>query len=309
MKTVPMISWNQAIKSKLQCIWIYIYMGQLFTKFDVAKHPRFLSDRKIIKTEGFEVTTMPMQSSNLYRNMCDLRPTTARLQSLHWEAFKPNKTLPWNPQFNQFNFPTIPWSSELTTGGTLSKANALASLLTTLTVAARGSLRNRARSPKYCLRQWVVGRIWPASWKDYKKKVIEKLRYEHSLEAILILGSVPSSIKPIVWWIPPDVWPMFGRYKVPEPYFNSGPFTSHWWLIILAIIFHISFTWIFVKRAARVISCTHYFWAPRVTPDLTTLLELNIQKPWPWWLLRCRTPNQPFAAWKRYGNSTGSNYM
>ena len=59
---------------------------------------------------------------------------------------------PTNQPTNQpTNSSTIPWSSELTTGGTLSKANALASLLTTLTVAARGSLRNRARSPKYCL--------------------------------------------------------------------------------------------------------------------------------------------------------------
>ena len=117
--------------------------------------PRFLSDRKIIKTEGFEVTTM--QSSNLYRNMCDLRPTIARLQSLHWEAFKPKqkntpvKLARTQPTNQPTNSSTIPWSSELTTGGTLSKANALASLLTTLTVAARGSLRNRARSPKYCL--------------------------------------------------------------------------------------------------------------------------------------------------------------
>ena len=102
MKTVPMIFWNQAIKSKLQYIWIH--MGQLLTKFDVAKHPRFLSDRKIIKTEGFEVTTM--QSSNLYRNMCDLRHTTARLQSLHWEAFKPNKKHSREiRQTNQFNYP------------------------------------------------------------------------------------------------------------------------------------------------------------------------------------------------------------
>ena len=33
----------------------------------------------------------------------------------------------------------------------LSRAKALASLDTTRTVAARGSLRKRARSPKYCL--------------------------------------------------------------------------------------------------------------------------------------------------------------
>ena len=165
---------------------------------------------------------------------------------------------PTNQSTNQpTNSSTIPWSSELTNGGTLSKANALASLLTTLTVAARGSLRNRARSPKYCLRQCltgnscpktenflnkvsnIVGRIWPASWKDYKKKVIEKLRYEHSLEAILILGSVPSSIKPIVWCIPPDVWPKFGRYKVPRTLLQQ--WSVHKSLIIDCSCNHISY--------------------------------------------------------------------
>lgn len=123
----------------------------------------------------------------------------------------------------------------------------------------------------------IVGRIWPASWKDYKKKVIEKLRYEHSLRLSWFWGVYQAQSSPLC-----GVYRLtFGRCLVainfPEPYFNSGPFTSHWWLIILAIIFHISFTWIFVKRAARVISCTHYFGAPHVTPDLTTLLELNIQ--------------------------------
>ena len=152
----------------------------------------------------------------------------------------------------------------------------------------------------------IVGRIWPASWKDYKKKVIEKLRYEHSLRLSWFWGVYQAQSSPLC-----GVYRLtFGRCLVainfPEPYFNSGPFTSHWWLIILAIIFHISFTWIFCETSSKGDFLYTLLWSTPRHPWFDYSTGTEYSKPWPWWLLRCRTPNQKFSAWKMYGNSTGS---
>ena len=173
-------------------IKITVHMGQLFTKFDVAKHPRFLSDGKIIKTEGFEVITI--QSSNLKGIRAPWDPPLLGYNHFvgkHSSQTKHSRQI----RQNQFNYPL----ENNWLGGTLSKANALASLLTTAHRSCTRFVTQQGALPKILpqavldrkqlsqnskLKQNVsniVGRIWPASWKDYQKKVIEKLRYVTSI--------------------------------------------------------------------------------------------------------------------------------
>lgn len=142
--------------------------------------------------------------------------------------------------------------------------------------------------------------------KRLQKESNWKVTLRAFFEAILILGSVPSSIKPIVWCIPPDVWPMFGRYKFPRTLLQQ--WSVHKSLMVDYSCNHISYFihLDFCETSSKGDFLYTLLWSTPRHPWFDYSTGTEYSKPWPWWLLRCRTPNQKFSAWKMYGNSTGS---